>query len=118
MGLIITISQISTATVWRGGTSFPESRSLLGDRMSLRILTVHTVPRRSRRATLVLRLQEARSIYSPFPNFEEGIPGLVIPSPEFLYLTANKEVTDALYKTRIYFLNQIIQRFLNSNPIF
>ena len=57
-------------------------------------------------------------MHSPFPNPEDGIPGLVIPNPEFLHLTANQVVIDTLYKTKISFLNQTIGRYMNPNPYF
>lgn len=49
---------------------------------------------------------------------EEGIPGSVIPNPDFLHLTANQEVIDIFYKTRISFLNKTIGRCLNPNSCF
>lgn len=82
-------------------------------------LTPHRDPTvHSRGATLAPRLQQAHGMHSPFPNPGEGIPGLVIPNPEFLHLTANQEVTDTLYKTRISFLNQVTGRYLNPNRYF
>lgn len=51
------------------------------------------------------------------PNLDEGLPGSISPSPGVLRQTANQEVIDALYKTRISFLNQTRGRCLGSNPI-
>lgn len=78
--------------------------------------TQHAAPRSSRGATLVLRLRKHMAC-TPFSP-EEGLPGLVIPNPDFLQLTANQEVMDIFYKTRISFLNQTIGRYLNPNSRF
>lgn len=103
VGLIIAISQTRKAEVWRGDISLPRIRPLQCGRLRLGLLTAlctahSTRPQAAPEGPPWSSDYRKRIAWTPFSP-EEGIPGLVIPNPDFLHLTANQEVIDIFYKT-------------------